>query len=103
MNLTRERVRQILWSSIRKLQDISHVKREEAKIGEMIRIDSSEQVGRVINTKQSNDGTTILVVKMGSGYTTEISVYDTPYHIVKTEYKKKPQPKQKKPQKKKKQ
>ena len=100
MNLTRERTRQILWSSVRKLQDISHVKREEAKIGEMIRIDSSEQVGRVINTKQSNDGTTILVVKMGSGYTTEISVYDTPYHIVKNEYKKKPQPKQKEPQKK---
>jgi hypothetical protein len=95
MNLTRERVRQILWSSIRKLQDISHVKREEAKIGEMIRIDSSEQVGRVIDTKQSNDGSTILVVKMGSGYTTNISVYDTPYHIIKNEYKKKTQPTQK--------
>jgi len=95
MNLTRERARQILWSSVRKLQDISHVKREEAKIGEMIRIDSSEQVGRVIDTKQSNDGTTFLVVKMGPGYTTEISVYDTPYHIVKNEYKKKTQSTQK--------
>ena len=92
MNLTRERARQILWSSVRKLQDISHVKREEAKIGEMIRIDSSEQIGRVINTKQSNDGTTILVVKMWSGYTTEISVYDTPYHVIKNDYKKEPQP-----------
>ena len=88
MNMTRERARQILWSSVRKLQDISHVKREEAKIGELIRIDSSEQIGRVINTKQGKDGTTILVVKMGTGITTEISVYDTPYHIIKKEYKK---------------
>ena len=95
MNLTRERARQILWSSVRKLQDISHVKREEAKIGDMIRIDSSEQVGRVIDTKHSNDGTTILVVKMWSGYTTEISVYDTPYHVIKNEYKKKTQSTQK--------
>jgi hypothetical protein len=61
----------------------------------MIRIDSSEQVGHVIDTKQSNDGTTILVVKMGPGYTTEISVYDTPYHIIKNEYKKKTQSTQK--------
>lgn len=95
MYLTRERVRQILWSSVRKLQDVSHVKREEAKIGEMIRIVSSNQVGRVVNTKQGKDGTTILVVKMGSGYTTELSVYDTPYHIVKNEYKKKTQSTQK--------
>lgn len=91
MYLTRERIRQILWSSVRKLQDISHVKREEAKIGEMIRIDSSNQLGRVINIKQDKDGTTVLVVKMGAGYTTEISVYDTPYHIVKNKSKKKSQ------------
>ena len=100
MYLTRERVRQILWSSVRKLQDVSHVKREEAKIGEMIRIVSSNQVGRVVNTKQGKDGTTILVVKMGSGYTTELSVYDTPYHIVKNEYKKKTQSTQKEQRKK---
>ena len=91
MYLTRERVRQILWSSVRKLQDVSHVKREEAKIGEMIRIVSSNQVGRVVNTKQGKDGTTILVVKMGTGFTTEISVYDNPYHIIKRNCKSLPQ------------
>ena len=83
MNLSRERVRQILWSSVRKLQDVSHIKIEEAKIGEMIRIDSSNQLGRVVNTKQGADGSTILIVKMYSGFTMEISLYDTPYHIIK--------------------
>lgn len=83
MGLTRERVRQIIWSSVRKLQDVSHIKIEEAKIGEMIRIDSSNQLGRVVNTKQGADGSTILIVKMYSGFTTEISVYNTPYHIIK--------------------
>ena len=68
-----------------------NVKREEAKIGEMIRIVSSNQVGRVVNTKQGKDGTTILVVKMGTGFTTEISVYDNPYHIVKRNCKSLPQ------------
>ena len=83
MNLSRERVRQILWSSVRKLQDVSHIKIEEAKIGEMIRIDSSNQLGRVVNTKQGADGSTILIVKMYSGFTMEISLYDTSYHIIK--------------------
>lgn len=83
MGLTRERVRQIIWSSVRKLQDVSHIKIEEAKIGEMIRIDSSNQLGRVVNTKQGADGSTSLIVKMYSGLTTEISVYDTPYHVIK--------------------
>lgn len=83
MNLTRERVRQIIWSSVRKLQDVSHIKIEEAKIGEMIRIDSSNQLGRVVKTKQGADGSTILIVKMYSGFTTEISVSNTPYHIIK--------------------
>ena len=83
MDLTRERVRQIIWSSVRKLQDVSHIKIEEAKIGEMIRIDSSNQLGRVVNTKQGADGSTILIVKMYSGFTMEISLYDTPYHIIK--------------------
>lgn len=83
MNLSRERVRQILWSSVRKLQDVSHIKIEEAKIGEMIRIDSSNQLGRVVKTKQGADGSTILIVKMYSGFTTEISVSNTPYHIIK--------------------
>lgn len=91
MNLTRERVRQILWSSVRKLQDVSNVKREEAQIGETIRIDSSGQVARVVDTKQKDDGTVILVVKMDSGYTSEITVYDTPYHIIKNTYKRNPQ------------
>lgn len=98
MNLTRERVRQILWSTIRKLQDESNVKREEAKIGEMICFDSSNKVGRVISTKQDKNGATILVVKMGAGFTTEISVYDNPYHIIKKEYKKLPQTNLKKTQ-----
>ena len=83
MDLTRERVRQIIWSSVRKLQDVSHIKVEEAKIGEMIRIDSSNQLGRVVKTKQGADGSTILIVKMYSGFTTEISVSNTPYHIIK--------------------
>lgn len=83
MDLTRERVRQIIWSSVRKLQDVSHIKIEEAKIGEMIRIDSSNQLGRVVKTKQGADGSTILIVKMCSGFTTEISVSNTPYHIIK--------------------
>lgn len=96
--LTRERVRQILWSTIRKLQDESNVKREEAKIGEMICFDSSNKVGRVISTKQDKNGATILVVKMGAGFTTEISVYDNPYHIIKKEYKKLPQTNLKKTQ-----
>ena len=83
MDLTRERVRQIIWSSVRKLQDVSHIKIEEAKIGEIIRIDSSNQLGRVVKTKQGADGSTILIVKMYSGFTTEISVSNTPYHIIK--------------------
>ena len=83
MDLTRERVRQIIWSSVRKLQDVSHIKIEEAKIGEMIRIDSSNQLGRVVKTKQGADGSTILIVKMYSGFTMEISVSNTPYHIIK--------------------
>ena len=83
MNLTRERVRQIIWKSLRRLQDTSHIQREEAKVGDIIRIDSSQQTGRVINTKLTIDGSIILVVKMDSGGITEVSVNDTPYHIVK--------------------
>lgn len=91
MNLTRERVRQIIWTSLRSLQDTSHIHREEAKVGEIIRIDSSQQIGRVINTKLKIDGSIILVVKMDSGGITEVSVNDTPYHIVKLKIKKKHQ------------
>ena len=81
-NLTRERVRQILWKTIRRLQDYSGIKREEAKIGDTIRLESTEQVGRVINSKKSPNGSTILTIRMENGHTTEISVYDSPYEIV---------------------
>lgn len=87
LNLTRERARQILWSSVHKLQDEINVKREDAQIGEMIRIDSTGQVGRVINIKQGMDGL-ILVIKTDARTVEEVPVYDTPYHIVRKSAKK---------------
>lgn len=88
-NLTRERVRQIVWTSIRQLRDISNIKIEEAKIGDLLQIDSSREVGRVIKVKKDTTGTSILVVRMKSGHSTSINVYDTPFHILKKSYRKK--------------
>ncbi len=80
--LTRERVRQIVEKSIRQLRDMSGIKREEAKIGDVIRLDSSEQVGKVVNLKQNPDGSTILVVKMDAGNTEEVLASDSSYEIL---------------------
>ena len=88
-NLTRERVRQILWKTVRRLQDYSGIKREEAKIGDTIRLESTEQVGKVISSKKLPNGATFLTIKTKKGHTTEISVYDSPYKIVPTKTKKK--------------
>lgn len=83
MNLSRERVRQILWSTIHSLKDIFKINRVEAKKGDKIRVDSSHHLGHVIDIKKDETGSTILVVKMDSGDTKELSVYDTPYQIIK--------------------
>lgn len=80
--LTRERARQIYEKSIRELRDFSGIKREGAKIGDQIRLDSSEQVGRVINIKQRTGSAAIMVVKMVAGNTEEIYVDDTSYEIL---------------------
>ena len=82
LNLTRERVRQILWKTIRQLRDLSGIKREEAKLGDLIRLDSSEQVGRVVKVKKAVNGSTILVLKMGSGEMEEVSANDYSYEIL---------------------
>ena len=80
--LTRERARQIVEKSIRELRDLSGIKSEEAKIGDLIRLDSSEQVGRVINIKQRADSATILVLKMDAGTTEEVLSSDCSYEIL---------------------
>ena len=80
--LTRERARQIVEKSIRQLRDMSGIKREEAKIGDVIRLDSSEQVGKVVNIKQSPDGSTMLVLKMDAGNTEEVLASDSSYEIL---------------------
>ena len=80
--LTRERTRQIVEKSIRELRDLSGIKSEEAKIGDLIRLDSSEQVGRVINIKQGTDSATILVLKMDAGTTEEVLSNDCSYEIL---------------------
>ena len=92
--LTRERARQIVEKSIRELQGLSGIKRDEAMIGDLIRLDLSEQVGRVVNKKQGLDGSTILILKMDAGNTKEIAANDSSYEIlpkkiirVKPEYK----------------
>ena len=82
LGLTRERVRQIVEESIRQLRDMSGIKREEAKIGDVIRLDSSEQVGKVVNIKQSPDGSTMLMLKMDAGNTEEVLASDSSYEIL---------------------
>lgn len=88
-NLSRERVRQIIWKTIRLLQDYSGIKREEAKIGDTIKLESSDQVGRVINCKNTPNGSAILTIKMENGHTADVSVYDSPYKIISHNTKKK--------------
>ena len=80
--LTRERVRQIVEKSIRELRELSGIKREEAKIGDLIRLDSSEKVGKVVNIRQAQDGSAILVLKMDAGNTEEVSASDSSYEIL---------------------
>ena len=82
LGLTRERVRQIVEKTIRQLRDLSGIKREEAKLGDLIRLDSSEQVGRVVKVKKAVNGSTILVLKMGSGEMEEVSANDYSYEIL---------------------
>lgn len=82
-HLTRERTRQILWKTVRRLQDYSGIKREDGvKIGDMIRLESSEQIGRVISSTKFSNGSTILMIRMEDGKTIEIPIYDTSYEIV---------------------
>ena len=90
LGLTRERVRQIVEKSIRELRNISGIKREEAKIGDLIRLDLSEQVGRVTDVKKKIDGSTILILKMYSGETEEVLANDSSYEILQNIRKKKP-------------
>ena len=80
--LTRERARQIVEKSIRQLRDICGIKREVANVGDLIRLDSTEQVGRIISTKTAKDGSTIFVLKMESGDTEEILANDYSYSIL---------------------
>lgn len=64
------------------MRDLSGIKREEAKIGDSIRLDSSEQVGKVVNIKQALDGSAILVLKMDAGSIEEVSASDSSYEIL---------------------
>lgn len=92
--LTRERVRQIVEKSIRQLRDMSRIKREDAKIGDVIRLDSSELAGEVVNIKQSQDGTKTLTLKMDTGNTEEVLASDYSYEILRKRITKiKPAPK----------
>ena len=85
LGLTRERVRQIVEKSIRKLRNQSgEVKGEEPKLGDFIRLEFSEQVGKVINIKKEIDASTILVLEMDSGKTKEVSTNYTLYRILHT-------------------
>lgn len=81
-NLTRERVRQIIWSTLRSLKDHSEIIIEEAKIGDTIKLESSGQIGRVINSKKFTNGSSILTVKMEDGHIVKVSNYNSPYEIV---------------------
>ena len=91
LGLTRERVRQIVELSIRQLRDLSGIKREEAKIGDLIRLGLSKQVGKVVTIKKAIDGSAILVLKMDTGETEEVSANDSSFEILQNTIKKKPQ------------
>ena len=80
--LTRERVRQIVEKSIRQLRDISSIKREEAKIGDYIRLTFHEQVGEVISIKKNIDNSSTLVLKMDAGNTKEVLANASSYEIL---------------------
>ena len=79
--LTRERVRQIKEKSIRKLRDISGIKKEECKIGDYVCLISSSHIGKIINIKKSPKGYRIYVLKMGKGYTEEVEEHDIDYKV----------------------
>lgn len=75
LNLSYERVRQILWNSINSLRDYSNVRRGKVKIkiGDYINILPSNQIGRVVGILMDNDGPKTITLRMKSGAINEIS------------------------------
>jgi len=90
LGLTRERVRQIVEKTIRELRDFSKIKWSVADVGDIIRLDSSGQVGRVVGIRQDGLIPPKIVLNMYSGETKEIPAYSCSYEVLPVIIRKKP-------------
>lgn len=90
LGLTRERVRQIVEKTIRELRDFSKIKWTVADVGDIIRLDSSGQVGRVVGIRQDGLIPPKIVLNMYSGETKEIPAYSCSYEVLPVIIRKKP-------------
>lgn len=83
LGLTRERVRQILGKSILKLQEVcNNIINKVPLIDDCILLGQSQQIGKVINIKKANDGTSILVLRMETGFVEEVNVKNKSFLIL---------------------
>lgn len=82
IGLTRERVRQIREKAIDKLRIICGQKKNEVRIGDIVRNEISMQIGEVVNVIKGNDDSTIMALKMRNGDIEEVSAYDSSYKII---------------------
>lgn len=82
-NCSRERVRQIVGDGIKSMREASGIRPEKTKIGDYIKTQQSQEIGKVINMKPLKDGSTVLVVKMEKGNHNEFIADDTVYSVMK--------------------
>ena len=87
--LTRERVRQIKEKAIRKLKELSGIERIVYKIGDYVRLNLSNQIGRVIEIRRKKCFSDIYVLQMDKGYKKEVEEDDIFCKVFKGKIKKK--------------
>ena len=87
--LTRERVRQIKEKAIRKLKELSGIERIVYKIGDYVRLNLSNQIGRVIEIRRKKCFSDIYVLQMDKGYKKEVEEDDIFCKVFKDKIKKK--------------
>jgi len=80
--LTRERVRQIAWNSVKNMRGESSAVQETVKIGDILDIESRKGLGVVRNIIKSKGSSDILVLKMSDGTIEEVVQETTSYTIV---------------------
>ena len=80
--LTRERVRQIAWKSVKNMRGDSSAVQEAVKIGDILDVESKKMFGVVRNIIKSKGASDILVLKMSDGTIEKVVEETISYTIV---------------------